>query len=86
MSLNLYYLSQNDQRGYDTYDSCIVAAESEEAARLIHPGVEDFDWKDTRFGMGGTWARYPNLVKVEFIGVAASSVKPGVVLASFNAG
>ena len=81
MSLNLYYLSQNDETGYDTYDSCVVAAVDEEAARHIHPGGGEWD---TMFG--GTWARYPNKVKVEFIGVAASHVKPGVVCASFNAG
>jgi len=82
MNLNLYYLTQDDNRGYDTYDSCIVAAESEEEARQIHPGGYP-NWGDS---FGGTWARNPKNVQVEFIGVAASHIKAGVVLASFNAG
>lgn len=80
--MNLYYLSQYDETGYDTFDACIVAAENEQEARLIRPGQGDWD----RATYGGTWARRPENVKVEFIGVAASSVKPGIVLASFNAG
>ena len=36
--MNLYLLTQSDQRSYDTYDSCVVAAESEQAARGTHPG------------------------------------------------
>lgn len=35
--MNLYLISQNDNRGYDTYDSAVVAAESEAQARAIHP-------------------------------------------------
>jgi hypothetical protein len=78
--MNLYYLSQDDERGYDTYDSCIVAAETEEEARLIRPGYGD--WGE-RYG---TWARKPEYVKVELIGTAVKGTRAGVVLASFNAG
>lgn len=80
--MNLYYLSQNDETGYDTYDSCVVAAESEEAARLIRPDGGD-NWESM---FGSSWARYPNLVKVELIGVAVEGIKSGVIIASFNAG
>jgi hypothetical protein len=80
--MNLYYLSQDDETGYDTYDSCVVAADSEDEARLIRPDGGD-NW-DSMFG--SSWARYPNKVKVTFIGVAASTVKRGVVCSSFNAG
>jgi len=80
--MNLYYLSQDDERGYDTYDSCIVAAESEEAARQIRPGGE---WEDT-YTYSSTWARKPERVKVELIGTAVEGTVAGIVLASFNAG
>ena len=36
--MNLYLISQNRNNGYDTYDSAVVAAESEEKARMIRPG------------------------------------------------
>ena len=35
--MNLYFLNQIDNLGYGTYDSMIVAAESEENARKLYP-------------------------------------------------
>ena len=35
--MNLYRISQDINNNYDTYDSAIVAASSEESARRIHP-------------------------------------------------
>lgn len=35
--MNLYLISQDINSGYDTYDSAVVAAESEKDAREIHP-------------------------------------------------
>ena len=35
--MKLYLISQDVNDGYDTYDSAVVAAESEEDARSIHP-------------------------------------------------
>lgn len=82
--MNLYYLTQSDERGYDTYDSCVVAAESEEAARLIHPAYgADYPWGYSR---GSSWARSPERVQVELIGTAVEGTKSGVICASFNAG
>jgi len=75
----IYVLSQNQNRGYDTYDSCIVVATSEEEARTINPNG---DWCDYR----SSWCRSPDQVKVERIGIAKPSMKTGIVLASFNAG
>lgn len=40
--MNLYLLTQHSNRGYDTYDSMVVAAESEEDARLMHPETGHF--------------------------------------------
>ena len=35
--MKLWLISQTENEGYDTYDSAVVAAETENAARLIHP-------------------------------------------------
>ncbi len=77
--MNLYRISQDENNDYDTYDSAIVAAETEAAARNINPGGNDW-------GKYGGWCSRPDMVKVELIGVATSGTAPGVVLASFNAG
>jgi hypothetical protein len=37
--MNIYHISQSVNRGYDTYDSAVVTAESEEDARQMYPGV-----------------------------------------------
>lgn len=79
--MNLYLLSQSDNTGYDTFDSCIVAAKTEDIARNIHPNLS-LGW-----GSRGTdWARRPEKVKVELIGKAIKGTESGVILASFNAG
>ena len=38
--MNLYLLTQDVNMGWDTYDSAIVCAESEEEAVKIHPNGE----------------------------------------------
>lgn len=78
--MKLYLLSQIENRGYDTYDSAIVAARDDEGARKIHPDPRG--WKDPY----ETWANKPENVSVELIGTAKPGTKPGVILASFNAG
>ena len=77
--MNIYLLTQNDNRGYDTYDSCVVYAESEDAARLILPS------EYAEFG-GGDWASSPEGVEVQYLGATGNVADPGVILASFNAG
>lgn len=44
--MKLYRISQEYNCGYDTFDSAIVAAETEDAARLTHPNG------------GYTWGRF----------------------------
>ena len=81
--MKLYLLSQDENNGYDTYDSCVVAAENQKDARRIHPsGNVGTKW-DTVFS---TWCKSPSSVKVELIGEAAPNVKAGVICSSFNAG
>ena len=84
-NLKLYLLTQNDNRGYDTYDSCLVAANSEDEARQIHPCQM---W-DCSYGgyKRCDWANSPKSVIVEAIGIAKPSIKtPCVIISSFNAG
>lgn len=42
-TLNLYLLTQDEYRDCDTFDSCVVAAYSEEEAKKIHPFLHKFD-------------------------------------------
>lgn len=89
--MNIYYIEQSENNGYDTYDSAVVAAESEDAARLFHPNGDlyeenperEFDRWDYQYG---SWASHPSKVSVELIGVAKDGQEAGVILASFNAG
>jgi len=79
----LYRISQDVNNGYDTYDSAIVCAESEDEAQMILPGGYD-DW-DGKNGYSSTWCVVKD-VQVEIIGIAANNLPKGVVIASYNAG
>lgn len=86
MSKRLYLLKQDINRDWDTYDSMIVCATSEDEARLMHPSeyretLEDIDYFDS-------WVPLSKADKIEItvIGYAEKDVEIGVVLASFNAG
>lgn len=73
--MKLFLLSQNHNNGYYTYDSIVVAAHSEEDARLMTPtGSSRYNWCD------------PQYVEVQYIGEAAPDIESGVILGSFNAG
>lgn len=81
--MKLFLISQTENRGYDTYDSAVVCAESEETARQMNPsGRGDVKWgRDF-----STWCSSPDKVNVQMIGEASPGLGPGVVCASFNAG
>lgn len=78
--MKLYLLSQDVNDDYDTYDSCVVAAENEEEAKMMHPESE-----------GGViccvsvWCNMPDEVQCKYIGEAAENMEKGVICASFNA-
>ena len=78
-NMNLYLLTQDEVTGYDTYDSVVVAAESEEEAKGIHP-CAILGWRSS-----GDWCKIED-VQVELIGEAKKGTQSGVILASFNAG
>lgn len=92
--LNLYLLSQKEVDGYDTYDSCVVAAYSQEEAAKIYPhkdyyeeciwveGLEEYDLWGQK-----VWASSPENVDCILIGTAADNIEPNTVIcSSFNAG
>jgi hypothetical protein len=102
MTLYIWRLEQNENNGYDTYDSCVVVSESEEKAKQIHPsGYEGFDEEIGRWYDGtnnksgryyistsyGTWANSPEKVGAIKMGIADPSLHEGfIICASFNAG
>lgn len=44
--MNLYLLTQDAVRGYNTYDSCVVCAESEEEAQTMVPDTYYLEFND----------------------------------------
>ena len=86
--MNIYLISQDQNNGYDTYDSAVVTAPSEEVARNINPSsgnaMELKDWGDHC----GVWCDDPKHVIVELIGSTPDDEveRVGLVLSSFNAG
>ena len=88
--MNIYKIFQSENNDYDTFDSAIVAAESEEEARDMDPKSE---WGNDPLKVNwncnsrrSSWAFNREKVNVEYIGVAKEDTKAGIILASFNAG
>ena len=93
--MKLYLISQIVNKGYDTYDSAVVAAESEQGARTTHPDAWDLvygeDYWISPYGEKSdedpsVWVKHPSEVSVKYLGEAAEGTQSGVILASFNAG
>lgn len=93
--MKLYLINQNVNRGYDTFDSAVVAALNEEEARKTCPseyyvagpdGSWCFTYTSGRMGSPEkciSWAPWTE-VKVAYLG---DTILPaGVICASFNAG
>jgi hypothetical protein len=78
--MNLYLISQTKTQGYDTFDSAVVAATCIPEAQAIHPNG-NAAWRDDF-----TWCSTPEQVKAVLIGRAVEGTKPGLIIASFNAG
>ena len=91
--MKLYKLENKKNNGYDSFAAVIVAANSEDEARLIHPPTASkeygcyFNWQDDGDKwLSDAWCNNPRDVEVTFIGVADESVQAGIILESFNAG
>ena len=68
---------------YDQFDSAVVAAASEEAAKAMHPNC-----CDTVTNTAKPWDPWVTLdnVEVRLLGTAEPGTEPHVICASFNAG
>jgi hypothetical protein len=100
--MKLWLISQEENNGYDTFDSAVVAAATEEAARRVVPSFgglgNRYIWGDNgklylvwpdgtqRLESFATWAQNLSAVQVKYLGEAADGTEAGTVLASFNAG
>lgn len=79
--MKLWLIEQDENNNYDTYDSAVVAADSESDARAISP--DGGKWRDRH----SSWASSPDNVKVSYVGEAAPGLVSGeIICASFNAG
>jgi len=90
--MKLWLLEQMENNEYDTYNACVVVAETETEAKMIHPeserGYQSSEelWADDD-KLFSTWATKTGNVIATLIGEAdASLVKGDVVCSSFNAG
>lgn len=93
--MKLYLLTTDEaypSHSIGEYSEVLVAAESADAARLVHPKTEwvkytsEKLWHDAKTDLHRVWASGPDKVKVEYIGEAATGIAAGVLLASFNDG
>jgi len=88
-AMNIYMLAQKHVGGKGTYVSCVVVAASESDARRTHPlscvmwdGVEwVYEGLSVPVADAGGWCP-PDAVEVSFVGVAESSLHPGVLCAT----
>jgi len=96
--MKLWLISQSENNGWDTFDSAIVAAETEEEARYIYPDNWDLG---TKIWNGSKWLWHledgrvldycssswtsPDHVEVQFLADGYDG-PAGTVLGSFNAG
>lgn len=84
--LHIYKLVRHEPIGYDTYDSCVVCAENEEAAMNILPWGKTFQEEMDEEAIKWEWTPYKENISCEYIGEATGCKTPGVILSSYNAG
>ena len=84
--MKLWLLEQRVRTGYDTYDSCVVVADTEEQAKNIHPydGGKTLDFLSQMDYHSGDWATDASQVTATYLGEAADGTCR-VVCSSFNA-
>jgi hypothetical protein len=94
--MKLWLVERTNYFGYDEYDSLVVAANTAEDAKKIHPSTtsehnifweQDMGWVyRTTYGThkDTSWTDIKNL-KVSYLGTTDREIE-GVILASFNAG
>lgn len=83
-NMKIWLLEQNVNCGYDTFDACVVLAETEEKAKEITPGMTN--WTSIESARVHLWAD-PEHVIVTCLGEYKGDRRDDpVICASFNAG
>ncbi len=82
-TLYLYALTQEENlSGLGHFDACIVCAQSEDEAKLIHPdGRLIWDYEEPE--PWRAWAESPEYVRCKLIGTAAEGIEKGVFMARY---
>lgn len=79
--MKLFIISREIGIEYDVYKSAVVAAESEEHARTIHPSdgldIDKFNYSHEE------WVTDLSLITVKYIGEAAPGTKAGSIHAYY---
>lgn len=81
--MKIFLLTNLDTKGYDTFDSCVVCAESVEDAKSINPDGNDFKEDKSWYN---SWAFTKKGIDCKEIGDANKKQTRGVICASYNAG
>lgn len=93
--MQIYLVTQNKVKGYDTCSKFVTVANSEEEARNTHPCSHSDLFDFTRWDEGfneplfwesSIWAKDPSDVKVTLIGKAESNLPPGIIIFDFHHG
>lgn len=86
--MNLYFVFQKENNGYDTYSSFVCAATNEEYAIDMSPSNGNkIDWDDEDRSGSHEWASTRQYVNVQLIGVADKSItEPKIICSSYHAG
>lgn len=74
--MKLWLISQEHNFDYDTYDSAVVAAKTEQDAVRVEVGT---------VGRYGSWVP-PEYVTAVYLGEAVEGTSAGLILGSYNAG
>lgn len=87
-TMKLFLISQKYNRGFDTYDSAVVAAQDEATARHMDPETgHPLNWgRFSPLKPCVWWCSSPDRVTVVYLGEAGPGIEQGVICASFNAG
>jgi hypothetical protein len=90
-AMNVYFISQDKNNGYDTYDSAVVIAPDEVTAKRIYPSrwrdeIIYLDEATTNDHTNWDWVDSAEFVQARLIGTATEGAEVEIVCASFNAG
>jgi hypothetical protein len=80
--MNIYLVSQSVNQHYDTFDSFVCYANSEEEAKSLHPSGTPL----SEMGYTSDWVSNAEDVTVSLLGSNPDITESSIILSSFNAG